>query len=578
MTDGTGSPPATDARRAFQAGVQLHADGKLEGAVDAYRTILKDHPRAAGCWSNLGTALRTLGRQEEGLAVLREGARLCPEAVDLNYNLGNALADAGDQEGALSRYRAVLARKPDHLHADIACGQALIRLERLESAVEHLRAALRRHPDNVTLYHVLGWTLRKLQRPEPAAAACRRALAIGGAPADCHANLHVALSRLGRYEEDERQLRDGLAHHGDVPGLLTALGQSLIDQGRLDRGLEYCGAALAIDPDHIAARLGRSRAHFLAGRYALAWSDYRWRRRLSDWRAPNVAGRQWEGQALDGRSILLHSEQGLGDVIQFVRYAPLLAQRGARVVLYCPPRLTALLRRLPEVAQVIPADSPCPRADWICSLLDVPAVLGTDVDSIPGRCPYLPLHTSPRPLLPPTRRFRIGIVWAGNPANGCDRLRSCRTEDFAPLLDLPGVEWMSFQVGPGAEALHMSGWRGMIRDAGDALTPFEATADALAEVDLVITVDTAMAHLAGALGRPVWTLLSFAPDWRWMLDRIDTPWYPTMRLFRQPAPNDWAGAFREVRRALAARLTQPPTGDARAVDSTPAAGRRLNLN
>ena len=160
-------------------------------------------------------------------------------------------------------------------------------------------------------------------------------------------------------------------------------------------------------------------------------------------------------------------------------------------------------------------------------------------------------HTA-RPLLPPTRTFRIGIVWAGNANNERDRHRSCRLDDFAPLLDLPDTEFVSFQVGPRADELPRSGWRGLIRDAGKKLAPFETTADALAEVDLVIAVDTAMAHLAGALGRRVWTLLAFAPDWRWQLGRIDTPWYPTMRLFRQPAPNDWIGAFREVRRELAA--------------------------
>lgn len=557
MSD-TSSPREADARRAFQRALRLHADGRLEAAVGAYRAILKGHPKAPACWTNLGAALRKLGRNDEALKVLRQGTRLCPETADLNYNLGTALAEAGDHERALERYRAVLARNPEHLHAAVACGQALVQLERLEPAVDHLPAALRRHPDNVTLYSVLGWALWKLQRPEPAAAAYRRALAIGGAPPACHVNLHLALSRLGRYAEDERQLRDGLTRHGDSAGLLAALGQSLIDQGRLDAGLQYVDAALALDRDHVDARLGRARAHFLAGRYGAAWPDYRWRRRHSQWRAPDVAGRRWEGQNLDGQSILLHGEQGLGDVIQFVRYAPMLAQRGARVVLHCPPPLAGLLRRLPDVTEVVPSDGPCPRADWICSLLDVPAVLGAELDSIPGACPYLPLHTRRRPLLPPTRQFRIGIVWAGNPANPRNRQRSCRLEDFAPLLDLPGATWVSFQVGPGVKALRTSGWRGMIREAGDAMTPFEATADALAEVNLVITVDTAMAHLAGALGRPVWTLLSFAPDWRWMLGRVDTPWYPTMRLFRQPAPDDWAGAFLEVRRVLAVRLTQPP--------------------
>ena len=491
MSDSS-SPPAVDARRAFENAVRLHADGRLEAAVGGYR--------------------------------------------------------------------AALARNPDHLDAALACGRALIALERLEPAVEHLRAALRRHPDNVLLYHGLGLALGKLQRPEPAAAAFRRALAIGGAPAVCHLNLHKALSLLGRYTENERQLRAGLARHGDAPELLAALGQCLIDQGRLDLGLECCDAALAGDPDLGNARFGRSRANFLAGRYAAAWSDYGWRRRRAKWRAPNATGREWNGQEAEGQSILLHVEQGLGDVIQFARYAPVLAQRGARVTLYCPPRLANLLRRLPDIA-IVPTDAPCPRSDWVCSLLDVPGVLRAEVDSFAGGCPYLPLHARARPLLPPTRRFRIGIVWAGNPANGLDRQRSCRLDDFAPLLELPATEFVSFQIGPRAAELRTSGWRGLLHDARDQVRPFEAAADALLEVDLVITVDTAMAHLAGAAGRPVWTLLPFAPDWRWMLGRADTPWYPTMRLFRQPAPHDWASVFREVRDALTARLAEPGAKD-----------------
>ena len=536
--------------------IRLHTDGQLEAAVDAYRAILERHPEAGACWSNLGVALRKLGRRDEALAVLREGARICPELVDLNYNLGNALSDAGDAEGALERYRAAFAREPGHLPAAIACGAALLGLARFEEAIDHYRAALDRHPDNARLYHALGRALWKLRQVRAAAAAYRRAIALGSAPPAWRIDLHHALSALGEYAEDERQLRAAAAGERRSPAVQAALGQSLIDQGRLAAGLECCDAALAADPDHLDARLGRARANFLAGRYAAAWPDFRWRRRHPTWRAMGVEGRDWEGQDLAGQSILLYGEQGLGDVIQFARFAPLLVERGADVSLYCPPRLVRLLRRLPAVRQVVPGDRPCPPTDWICSLLDVPAVLGTDLDSIPDTCPYLPPGKRPRPLLPPARGFRIAVVWGGNPAHARDSERSCRLADFAPLIELPGTEFVSFQVGPRARELR-AGWRGLVGAAGKELTAFEATADALMEVDLVVTVDTALAHLAGALGRPVWTLLAFAPDWRWLLGRSDTPWYPTMRLFRQPRPNDWAGAFRAVRAELAARLAQP---------------------
>ena len=296
----------------------------------------------------------------------------------------------------------------------------------------------------------------------------------------------------------------------------------MIAQGRLDEALACCRAALAVDPNHREARLARGRANFLAGRYAIAWPD-RYRLVLGlDTRPKGASGREWEGQDLTGQSILLYGEQGLGDVIQYARYAPLVAEGGARVFVACKPRLVGLLRRIPGIDKVVPGDQPPPPTDWQRSLLDVPAVWEHDVGAIPVACPYLPPCLRQTPVLPQARQFRVGIVWAGNPTQPQNRRRSCRLVDFAPLFELPGAAFVSFQVGPPAQELR-EGWRGLVHDPGDALATLEATADALMEVDLVITVDTMLAHLAGALGRPVWNLLAFAPDMRWMLGRADTP-------------------------------------------------------
>ena len=539
---------------AVRRAIQLHSDGHLAAAVDAYRAILKRYPETCACWSNLGMALRSLGRRGEGLEVLRRGARVCLRSPELNYNLGNALKEAGDREGALKHYRAAWTLKPDHLKAALACGGMLMRLERCDEAVEHYGAALGRHPDDSRLCAGLGLALWRPRRPV-AAAVLRRAVALDPASSVLRRHLHHMLRWLGNDEEDEEQLRAGLARDADSPPLLAALGQSLIGQGRLDEGLACCRAALKVDPNHREARLARGRANFLAGRYAIAWPDrYRQVKGL-DRRPTGTSGNEWEGQDLAGQSILLYGEQGLGDIIQNARYAPLVAESGARVIVACRPRLVGTLRRIRDIGSVVPDDERPPPTDWHCSLLDVPAVWGHDVDSIPAPCPYLPPRVRQAPVLPLARQFRVGIVWAGNPTQKQNRRRSCRLEDFAPLFELPGTEFVSFQIGPPARELS-EGWRGLVRDPGDALDGLEATADALMEVDLVITVDTMLAHLAGALGRSVWNLLAFAPDMRWMLDRADTPWYPTMRLFRQPAPNDWAGVFREVRRALEAHLAR----------------------
>ncbi len=522
-------------------------------------------------------ALRTLGRKEEGLAVLRQGVRVCPRSTELNYNLGNALKEAGDHEGALKHYGAAGTLDPDDLEAARACGGMLMRLGRFDEAVEHYAVALGRHLDDSGLYAGLGLALWKLRRPA-AAPALRRAVALNPASSDLRRHLHGALRWLGNDKEDEEQLRAGLARDADSASLLAALGDSLIAQHRLDEGLACCRAALDVDPDHHDARLVRGRANFLAGRYAIAWPD-RYRPALGiDRRPKGTSGSQWKGQDLAGQSILLYGEQGLGDVIQYARYAPSVAEGGARVVVACKPRLVGLLRRIRAIDRVVPDDQPPPPTDWHCSLLDVPAVWEHDVDAIPGGVPYLPPRVPETPVLPSTHQFRVGLVWAGNPAQKQNRRRSCRLRDFAPLLELPGAEFVSFQVGPPAREL-LAGWRGLVHDPGDALTTLEATADALMEVDLVITVDTMLAHLAGALGRPVWTLLAFAPDMRWMLDRTDTPWYPTMRLFRQPHPNDWASVFREVRRQLEAQLARAgrPGGmrDQQRDDRSPARRRAL---
>ncbi len=534
--------------------IQLHADGRLHAAVEAYRAILKQAPETGACWSNLGMALRSLGRRQEGLAVLRQGERICPRNAALNYNLGNALKDAGDHQGALTHYRAAWTLQPDYLEAARACGAMLRRLERFDEAIVHYAAALGRHLDDSELCAGLGLALWKVRKPA-AATTLRRAVALDPTSSDFRRLLHVVLRWLGNDVEDEKQLRAGLAREPGSPSLLAALGHSLIGQGRLDEGLECCAQALAVDRDHQDARLARGRANFLAGRYAIAWPDrYRQVKDL-DRRPKGTSGSEWEGRDLAGQSILLYGEQGLGDVIQYARYAPLVAEAGARVVVACNPRLVALLRRMRDIDSVVPDDQPPPPTDWHCSLLDVPAVWGHDVDSIPAACPYLPPRLRQTPVLPPARQFRVGIVWAGNPKQLQNRRRSCRLEDFAPLFELPCSEFVSFQVGSSARNLR-AGWRGLVHDPGDALATLEATADALMEVDLVITVDTMLAHLAGALGRPVWNLLAFAPDMRWMLNRSDTPWYPTMRLFRQSKPNDWAGVFREVRRELEAHLVR----------------------
>ena len=301
---------------AVRRAIQLHSDGRLNAAVRAYRAILERQPRTCACWSNLGIALRALGRKEEALQVLREGLRVCPQVPELNYNLGNALKELGDQEGALACYRTAFTRDPGHLNVARACGALLVRLGRWEEAVDHYGAALDRHSDDARLWAGLGWALWKLQRAS-AAPALHRAVALEPASTAFRWYLHTVLRWLGRYDEDERQLRAGLARDAKSPALLAALAQSLIDQRRVDEGMACCRAALAVEPNRRDARLARGRANFLAGRYRVAWPDRYRQVHGIDRRPKGTGGREWVGEDLAGQSILLYGEQGLGDVIQY---------------------------------------------------------------------------------------------------------------------------------------------------------------------------------------------------------------------------------------------------------------------
>ena len=379
----------------------LHADGRLVeavDAVDAYRAILKVHPEMGACWANLGNVLRKLGCKDAGLRVAARGRARLPVGRRAQLQLGQ-------RPGGRRCPRGGIEPLSDGVPPSAGTRQGGPRLRRHTLAARTVRRRRRslsgdarpRHPDDAWLLNALGWALSRLRQVEAAAVAYRRAITLGPPPSLYRTNLHLVLTILGRYAEDECELRAASAADPGSPTVLAALGQNLIDQGRLDAGLAFCDAALAADADHLDARLGRARANFLAGRYAAAWPDFRWRRRHGTRRVMNVTGREWEGQDLDGQSILLYGEQGLGDVIQFTRFAPVLARRGADVSLYCAPRLVRLLGRLPGVRQVVPGHRPCPWTDWVCGLVDVPGVLEIDLDSIPDACPYLSQKRDPAP-------------------------------------------------------------------------------------------------------------------------------------------------------------------------------------
>jgi len=420
-----------------------------------------------------------------------------------------------DLEVAVTAHRELVALAPHFSEAHSNLGVALFELGRLEEAVVAFNQAIATKPDSAEAYSNLGYALQELGRHDEALSALRRAVALRGDFADAHSNLGSVLQDGGETGEAVREFR----------------------------------AAIAATPDH--AKAHNNLAHMLLrlGDYAEGWKEYEWR-----WQSVGIPPRAfsqpaWDGGPCAGKTILLHAEQGIGDTLQFLRFVPAVAARGARIILEVHPDLVDLCRGLP-VAEVVAAGAPLPAFDQYLSLLSLPRVLGTLLETIPADGAYLRVPPGRDAvfagLLAPTGKLRIGVAWAGNPNHPHDRKRSVPAALFARLASVAGVQLYSLQVGGGDGGAALAG----AIDLAPYLSTFAETAAAVAQLDLCISVDTALAHLAGALFRPVWVLLPFSPDWRWLVERTDSPWYPTATLFRQRRPDDWAGVFDQVAGAL----------------------------
>ncbi|MGE0746123.1 MAG: tetratricopeptide repeat protein [Rhodospirillales bacterium] len=457
-------------------------------------------------------------------------ARLCRHILTKNANHPDALRilgviemQRGDVARAVTRLRRAVQLRPRDALTRCDFGVALERAGQTDDAARAYRDAIACDPDCAPAWCNLGDVLAARGDTDAAIDAYSRAIALTPAYAQAHANLGLAL----------------------------------VEAGRTAEALSACRAALAIAPDMLGPRFTAAQIELLHGDFVNGFADYEVR-----WRLPSLAHRVaryheplWDGGPLDGRTILLHDEQGLGDALQFIRYAPRVAARGGRVVVSCDGALVRLVATADGVAAVAARDTETEPCAVRAPLLSLPRLFATTVATVPADVPYLAVPAQARAPAAlrdaPGDALKVGIVWAGNPAHARDRVRSCAPDRFLALAGLPGVRLYSLQVGAAAAALAGAG--DAVTDLGRGFADFADTAAAVAALDLVITIDSAVAHLAGALARPVWILLPFAPDWRWMTGRDDTPWYPTARLFRQPAPGDWDAVFAAVAAALRAR-------------------------
>ncbi len=429
--------------------------------------------------------------------------------------------------------------------------------QRHEDAIRHYATALALRPGYAEAHYNIGNALQALGRYDEAIAAYEKAAAIKPDYAEALNNLGNALQALNRHEEAIVRFEQALAVMPDYAEAHNNLGNSLQALNRHEQAIARHARALALQPDCIAAQWNEGLARLVIGDFKAGWKQYegRWAVAGLGQRRREFAQPQWRGEfALAGRTILLHAEQGLGDTLHFARYVPMVAALGAGIVLEAQNPLVPLLAGLPGVASIRAQGEALPTFDCHCPLLSLPLAFGTTFDTIPRNVPYLAAAPERiarwRSTIEEAAAPRIGVVWAGNPANVFDHRRTLPLRHLLPLLRTPGVKFFALQKDLRPGDLELLQAFPEVRLLGEELEDFTETAAVVSLLDLVITVDTAVAHLAGALGKKVWVLLPFSPDWRWLLAREDSPWYPSARLFRQPATSDWASVLAQVATAL----------------------------
>ena len=502
----------------LNAAIRYHQAGQLSEAEQLYREILQQEP--------------------------------CQEKV--MYLLGLASHQNGDLAIASEWYQQALAVNPNYIDAHNNLGVLLQQQGNLQRAADHYQAALRLNPINPKVHANLGVILQQLGQVESAIAHYETAMQLDPNLAAAYTNLAHALKELGQLDAAIAHYRSALKLMPTNPDAYRDLGDALQEMGNVEEALVVYDRAISFAPHHIELKGSRIRALLISGKLKEGFAGYdQWRLELSS-QVSRFKQPVWDGSRLEGQTILLYAEpgSGMGDSIQFIRYVPLVIQHGGKVIVECQPSLVPLFEQMSGLQQVLPWGSPLPEFSVQASLLSLPRILGTTLENIPNQCPYL---AAPEPLmfdLPKAdlATLKVGLVWGGNPQHSNDRDRACPLSELRPLLNIPGITFYSLQKGIHQEALKSANLP--IIDLGDRLHNFADTAAAIAQLDLVISVDTAVAHLAGAMGKPVWILLSFAPDWRWLMDRTDSPWYPTARLFRQSRRQDWAGVCASVATAL----------------------------
>jgi Flp pilus assembly protein TadD len=498
--------------------------GEFDAAIRAYRSAIELNPDFDLAHANLARLLESTGRFAEAEISLRRAVQIKLAAPAYRLQLAGVLGRQGKWQEAARVSQDASDASPQDLEVRINLAAAFVQLERLEEAADAYRFVVNAQPDFAEAHSSLAFVLERQGRLPDALAAAERAVGVRADYAEGWNNLGVVLRSLHRLEDARAAFRK----------------------------------AIELKPDFALAEFNLGTTLLLAGRYSEGWAGYSRHGDIAGTATAGPASARWDGRPIPGQRLLVDADQGLGDTIQFARFLALCKQRSqAHVVFRCQSPLRRLFADQHVADEVWSNEDRIPSFDRYISLASLPGLFGVAIEQVGVGVPYLrspgvPSARVAELMAKSHAERRVGLVWQGNPRQARDVVRSCPLEKLFPLLTIPGVQFFSLQCDePGGSQLAASPAAGRVPDLGALLNDFADTAAALTQLDLLITVDTAIAHLAGALGRPVWTMLCHTPDWRWHLERSDSPWYPTMRLFRQPTWGDWDAVIEQVRVALA---------------------------
>ena len=582
----------------YNRGVAFSETGQRQAAVEDYARAVALNPNFYNAHLNLGLTLDRLGRCDEAIQSFDKAIALEPDnshgynnrafslmnasrldaalkdcdkaiAIDPNlpeiHNIRGLIYDKlGKHQRAVNSFKQALQLKPGAVQFQVNLAKSLNELEKYEQALTHCNQAVNAHPNSPDAFYNRGIALQGLMRLEEAVESYDRAIEISPEASDAFCNRGICFHRLGQVEKGFADFNEAIKLKPDNVRAFSNRGLSHRRFGQFDLAEKDFAQALSIDPDHGSTLFNRAVLYLLTGDFERGWKEYEWRWTKSAKRIFRY-GKIWEGEPLSGKRIFIYGEQGLGDFIQFVRYLPQLQNMGARVILECGKALGRLMISFKGYDRMeIKADDKEPQIensfDYHLPIMSLPRMFNSTLDTIPAKVPYLFADTDLKRIwqsrIENKDALGVGVVWAGNPSHKGDRRRSVSLSQFSPLKELNGVHLYSLQKEAHELWTDQNPDNFFTRNFGPQLSDFADTAAIISNLDLVISVDTSVAHLAGALGKETWILLPFSPDWRWLIHREDSPWYPTMRLFRQPAPGDWDAVFESVTTALEQKISQ----------------------